>query len=205
MVGELDQALEDNEAADRILRDIGLPPVLLAVVHLMRAETAEMYGDPAGAEVARRKQYEVLDEAGDKGYLSTAAASLAASLAELGRLEEAERFARIGREAAARDDVASQSMAEAAWAMVLSARGDLDGAIVAARRSISVAARSDMYHDLGKLHLNLSRILAKRGEVGEAIEAAREALSFFVRKGVVPAVARAKAFLTELGAGPELP
>ena len=205
MVGELDQALEANEAADRILRDIGLPPVLLAVVHLMRAETAEMYGDPAGAVVARRKQYEFFDEAGDKGYLSTAAASLSASLAELGRLEEAERFARIGREAAARDDVASQSMAEAAWAMVLSARGDLDGAIVAARRSISVAAHSDMYHDLGKLHLNLSRILAKRGEVGEAIEAAREAHSFFVRKGVVPAVARAKAFLTELGAAPELP
>lgn len=89
--------------------------------------------------------------------------------------------------------------------MVLSARGDLDGAIGAARRSISVAAGSDMYHDLGKLHLNLSRILAKRGEVGEAIEAAREALSFFERKGVVPAVARAKAFLTELGAAPELP
>jgi len=164
-----------------------------------------MYGDPVGAEVARRKQYEVLDEAGDKGYLSTAAASLAASLAELGRLEEAERFARIGREAAAQDDVASQSIAESAWAMVLSARGDLDGAIVAARRSISVAADSDMYVGLGEFHLNLSRILAKRGQAAEAAEAAREALSFFVRKGVVPAVARAKAFLAELGAAPELP
>jgi hypothetical protein len=62
-----------------------------------------------------------------------------------------------------------------------------------------------MYLELGKLQLNLSRILAKRGQATEAVEAAREALSFFVRKGVVPAVARAKAFLAELGAAPDLP
>jgi hypothetical protein len=62
-----------------------------------------------------------------------------------------------------------------------------------------------MYFVIGELHLNLARILAKAGQSGEAVEAAREALSFFVRKGVVPAVARAEAFLAELGAAPELP
>jgi class 3 adenylate cyclase/tetratricopeptide (TPR) repeat protein len=203
MMGDLDQALEDYEAADRILRDFG--PLGSATEYMLRGLTASMYGDPVRAEAAHRRHYEILDEAGDQGYLSTVAAALAASLAELGRLEEAEHFAQIGREAAAEDDVASQSLAEAAWAMVLSARGDLDGAIVAARRSISVAADSDMYFDLGKLHLNLSRILAKRGQAAEAVEEAREALSFFVRKGVVPAVARAKALLAELGAVPDLP
>ena len=60
--------------------------------------------------------------------------------------------------------MASQSGADAAWAMVLSARADLDGAIIAARRSISVATDSDMYWGLGELHLNLSRIIAKRGQ-----------------------------------------
>jgi tetratricopeptide (TPR) repeat protein len=160
-----------------------------------------MYGDPIAAESAHRRSYEILDEWGDQGYLSTAAASLAASLAELGRLEEAERFARIGGETAAEDDVASQSGADAAWAMVLSARGDLDGAIVAARRSISVAADSDMYWGLGELLLNLARIRAKAGQADEAIEATREALSFFDRKGVVPAIARTEAFLAELGTG----
>jgi tetratricopeptide (TPR) repeat protein len=164
-----------------------------------------MYGDLVAAEAAHRRAFEILDETGEQGYLSTAATNLAAPLAELGRVDEAERFARIGREAAAEDDVASQSGAEAAWAMVLSARGDLDGAVVAARRSISVAADSDMYFVLGELHLNLSRILAKAGQSGEAVEATREALSFFDRKGVVPAVARAEAFLAELGAAPELP
>jgi hypothetical protein len=61
-----------------------------------------------------------------------------------------------------------------------------------------------MYWGLGELHLNLSRILAKAGQSGEAVEAAREALSFFDRKEVVPAVARAEAFLAELGAAPDL-
>ena len=203
MAGDLDRTLEDYEAAVSSLRDFGT--LWSGVIHMLRGLTAAMYGDPAGAEAAHRQHYKILDEAGDQGYLSTVAAALAASLAELGRLEEAEHFAQIGREAAAGDDVASQSLAEAAWAMVLSARGDLDGAIVAARRSISVAADSDMYFDLGKLHLNLSRILAKRGEAAEAVEAAQEALSFFVRKGVVPAVARAKALLAEFGAAPDLP
>ena len=175
------------EAADRVLREFGLPSGVGSST-CCEALTAGMYGDPVRAEAAHRRHYEILEEAGDQGYLSTVAATLAASLAELGRLDEAERFAQIGREAAAEDDVASQSLAEAAWAMVLSARGDLDGAVVAARRSISVAADSDMYFDLGKLHLNLSRILAKMGQAAEAVEAAREALSFFVRKGVVPAV-----------------
>jgi tetratricopeptide (TPR) repeat protein len=203
MLGELDQALVDQEAADRIVRDFGRP-LWHSVIYMIRGAIADMYGDPIAAESAHRRSYEILDEWGDQGYLSTAAANLAASLAELGRLEEAERFAQIGREAAAEDDVASQSGADAAWAMVLSARGDLDGALVAARRSISAGADSDMYWGLGELHLNLSRILAKAGQSGEAVEAAREALSFFDRKEVVPAVARAEAFLAELGAAPDL-
>jgi class 3 adenylate cyclase/tetratricopeptide (TPR) repeat protein len=204
MLGELDQALADHEAADRIVRDFGLP-VWHSVIYQIRGTTADVYGDLVAAEAAHRRAFEILDETGEQGYLSTTATKLAAPLAELGRVDEAERFVRIGREAAAEDDVASQSGVEAAWAMVLSATGDLDGAVVAARRSISVAADTDMYFELGELHLNLSRILAKTGQSGEAVEAAREALSFFVRKGVVPAVARAKAFLAELGAAPESP
>jgi tetratricopeptide (TPR) repeat protein len=198
MLGELDQALADQEAAARIVRDFGLP-LEDASVYMVRGATADMYGDAIASESAYRRSYEILDEWGDQGYLSTAATNLAASLAQLGRVDEAERLARIGREAAAEDDVASQSGADAAWAMVLSARGDFDGAVVAARRSISVATDSDMYWGLGELHLNLARILAKASQAHEAVKAAREALSFFDRKGVVPAIARAEAFLAELG------
>jgi class 3 adenylate cyclase/tetratricopeptide (TPR) repeat protein len=203
MLGELDQALADQEAAARTVRDFGLP-LEDASVYMVRGATADMYGDAIAAESAYRRSYEILHEWGDQGYLSTAATSLAASLAQLGRVDEAERLARIGREAAAEDDVASQSGADAAWAMVLSARGDFDGAVVAARRSISVATDSDMFWGLGELHLNLARILARASQADEAVEAAREALSFFDRKGVVPAIARAEAFLAELGAAPDL-
>ena len=202
MAGELDRALEDYEAAEWILRDFGLIPG--GVIHMLRGLTAAMYGDPVRAEASHRRHYEILEEAGDKGYLSTVAATLAASLVHLGQLEEAERFARISLEAAAEDDVASHSAAEAALAMVLSARGDFEGATVAAQRSISVAAGSDMYFELGQLHLNLAGILAKTRQTDEAVEAAREALSYFDRKGVVPAVTRAKAFLAELGDAPDL-
>ena len=163
-----------------------------------------MYGDAASAEAAYRTMYEILDEAGDEGHMSTAATNLAWALAQLGRLEEAEGFAQIGRQTAAEDDVASHCEADAAWGLVLAGKGDLDDAIDMARRSISVAAGSDMYLILGELHLNLARILAKAGQADEAVDAAREALSFFNRKEVVPAIARTEAFLAELGAGRDL-
>ena len=201
MVGELSRALEDYEAAERILQDFGLLPG--GVIHMLRGLTAAMYGDPVRAEAAHRRHYEILEEAGDQGYLSTVAATLAASLVGLGRFEEAERFSRISRETAAEDDVASHSAAEGALAMVLSTRGDYERATLAAQRSISVAAGSDMYFELGNLHLNLAGILAKARQTDQALVAAREALSYFDRKGVVPAVARAKAYLAELGAAPD--
>jgi tetratricopeptide (TPR) repeat protein len=200
MLGELDRAEETFDVSNSFFRDLGLP-LWGSSAFERRGDTARMYGDEESAEAAYRTMYEILDEAGDQGHLSTAAANLAWALAQLDRLEDAERYARIGREAAAEDDVASQSIAEAALALVLAGNGgDLDEAIDIARRSISVAADSDMYLILGELHLNLARILAKAGQANDAVDAAREALSFFVRKGVVPAVARTEAFLAELGA-----
>jgi class 3 adenylate cyclase/tetratricopeptide (TPR) repeat protein len=204
MLGELDRAQEAYEVSDRFLRDLKLP-LWESSSFERRGDMARMSGDMASAEAAYRTMYEILDEAGDQGHLSTAAASLAWELGNLGRLEDAERYARIGREAAAEDDVASQSIAEAALALVLAGKGGhLDEAIDMARRSIAVAAGSDMYLILGELHLNLARILAKSGQADEAVEATREALSFFDRKEVVPAIARTEAFLAELGAGRDL-
>jgi tetratricopeptide (TPR) repeat protein len=201
MLGELARAQELHELSGRFLRDLGLP-LSESSSFERQGDMARMYGDSASAEAAYRTMYEILDEAGDRGHLSTSAANLAWALAELGRLEEAERYATIGREMAAEDDVASQSVADAAWALVLAGKGDLDEAIDMARRSISVAAGSDMYLVLGEFHLNLARILAKAGHADEAVDAARKALLFFERKGVVPAVARTKTFLTDLGAEP---
>ncbi len=202
MLGELDRAQETYDVLDRFFRDLGLP-LWGSSAFERRGDTARMYGDAASAEAAYRTMYEILDEAGDQGHMSTAATNLAWALAQLGRLEEAGRYARIGRETAAEDDVASQSEADAAWALVLAGKGDLDKAIDMARRAISIAAGSDMYLILGELHLNLARILAKAGHA-EAVEATREALSLFERKGVVPAVARTRAFIAELGAGRDL-
>ena len=199
MLGELDRAQETYDVSERFFRDLGLP-LWESSAFERRGDTARMYGDAASAEAAYRTMYEILDEAGDEGHMSTAATNLAWALAQLGRLEEAEGFAQIGRQTAAEDDVASHSEADAAWGLVLAGKGDLDDAIDMARRSISVAASSDMYLILGELHLNLARILAKGGQADEAVEATREALSFFNRKEVVPAIARTEAFLAELGA-----
>ena len=69
-----------------------------------------------------------------------------------------------------------------------------------ARRSISVAAGSDMYLILGELHLNLARILAKGGQADDGPSSDSGGAPFFNRKEVVPAIARTEAFLAELGA-----
>jgi hypothetical protein len=52
-------------------------------------------GDPAAAERHLRRGYKALEEAGETGFLSTVAASLADAVYGQGRFEEAEQYTRI--------------------------------------------------------------------------------------------------------------
>jgi tetratricopeptide (TPR) repeat protein len=83
-------------------------------------------GDPAEAQRVLRRAYETLDQAGEKGAMSTQAALLAQAICAAGGPDaEAERLARISEAAAATEDILSQITLRGVLAKVLARRRDV--------------------------------------------------------------------------------
>jgi tetratricopeptide (TPR) repeat protein len=104
----------------------------VAASYEFRGDFELQTGDAVAAERAFRKQYQILDRLGDEGHKSYAAGGLANALCALGRVDEAETFAREAVGAAAEDDVSSQASGRSALAAVDSLRGHHEEAIPAA-------------------------------------------------------------------------
>jgi tetratricopeptide (TPR) repeat protein len=159
----------------------------------------EMWADDASAaESAFRATYVLLEESGDNGHLSTAAAELALALCHLERFDEAEGYAHGARALAAEDDLASQTTARAAEARVLSARGNHAEAVSLARDAVQLYAAAETPNYQAEMSMVLSEVLRSAGDLDEAAIAAREALGFFEAKANRPAAALARSLLDSL-------
>jgi tetratricopeptide (TPR) repeat protein len=196
MRGEVGEARWTIELAAATAEAVGMR-FFVAVCEGLRAEIESRAGDLYAAERAARRGYEILDATGHVGIKTTHAADLATHLARLGRLEEAEQFVAIGR-TAAEDDLASQSIASRAEAIVLAARGDLKGAEDCARAVIAMVSDAEWPEAQGDARMELARVLGTAGRPSEAEQAAREAFAIYERKGNAPAAALPRAFIEEL-------
>jgi tetratricopeptide (TPR) repeat protein len=160
----------------------------------------ELYaGDVAAAERAFREDYEILDELGDEGHKSTAAANLALALCAIGRFDEAEPLAEIAVRVAAEDDLASQTSGRSARALVLAARGELVEAERLAREAVDLLAGAETPNSEADAWLDLAKVQRMAGNTEDAARSAREALARYERKGNQPAAASTRAFIDELG------
>ncbi|MGZ5344615.1 MAG: AAA family ATPase [Actinomycetota bacterium] len=197
MDGDFDQARVLMERSRAITEGLGLKSA--AEFREEELGLIEMYsGDPGAAERAFRKNYSLFVEAGDEGHASTTAAELARSLCWLGRFDEAEVLARIARETAAEDDLVSQVGGRSAQALVLAARGDLDGAERTARDAVEMFADAQAPNLQGDLWFDLAEVLRRAGKPSDAADAVRAALAHFDHKGNRPAAAQARELLAEL-------
>jgi class 3 adenylate cyclase/tetratricopeptide (TPR) repeat protein len=197
MDGDFDQARVLIERSRAITEGLGLR--LAAAIGEEVLGSIEMYaGDPVAAERAFRKNYTLLVEIGDESHASMAAAELARSLCWLGRFDEAEGYARIARETAADDDLAPQVVGRSAQALVLAARGDLEGAERTARDAVEMFANAQCPNVQGDLWLDLAEVLRRAGKPSDAADAVRAGLALFERKGNRPAAAQARELLAEL-------
>jgi tetratricopeptide (TPR) repeat protein len=159
----------------------------------------EMHGgDPETAERALRAACELLDQAGEKGWLSTQAAELGHTLCDLGRYDEAEEWARRSRELGAGDDVITQMLWRQVMARVLARRGSVVGAERLAREAVALGAETDMLVSLGLAHLDLAEVLEEAGRPADAAAELESALGLLERKGDVPLADRARSRLERL-------
>ena len=111
---------------------------------------------------------------------------MARALYDLGRFEEAERYAEIALSIGAGDDLATQVPARSTQALVHASRGEFAEAEQLAREAVELYGDAESPNFQGDAWLDLAQVLRMAGKPVEAGQAAGEALAFYERKGNVP-------------------
>ena len=164
------------------------------------AEIAGMAGDHEEAAVHLRLLCEWLEERDQPGLLSTYAPTLGRELCALGRYDEAELFAKRGRELGAEDDLSTQMLWRQVQARVHAHRGEHKEAERLAREAVAVAEQTDGLNFQGDALSDLAEVLLAAGRDGEAAAALRDALDCYELKQNIPMARQARERIAALGA-----
>jgi ATP/maltotriose-dependent transcriptional regulator MalT len=165
------------------------------------ARIATNSGDWSAASAAYRRNLEEVTKLGHVSVASTQAAELARALAHLDEIDEAAESARKALRIGSADDIATQTLAAAALALVTSKRGAHGDAVDLARSAVGFANRSDWLTLQSDAYLVLADVEARRGDLTGAHLAAEEALTRFQAKENIVGEARAMTVLAGLDAG----
>ncbi len=165
--GELDAAQTMMEEVRGTAEEIGIEPVLAAAL-LKLGWLARAKGDLKRSEKLFREALRITSSRGDRGLEPDYQAALATTLAELGKIDEAERLANDARAHAVPEDTSFQIFALTALAMIRGAQGRDDEAEDLFRSAIDLASDSDLR--LFELHPleHLVVLLHDRGRYDDA-------------------------------------
>ncbi|MDQ2980866.1 MAG: AAA family ATPase [Actinomycetota bacterium] len=197
MCGRFSEARELFHRGKEILEDLGLA-ILAAGVSAERFDIEMLAGDPEAAEVELRRACEVLEQLGEKGFLSTRAALLAHALCAQGRYEEAGPFIEVAAETGSEDDQTTQALWRSARAKVLARQGDVDEGLRLAREAVAIVAQTDWLNLRGDALLDLAEVLDLAERLDEAAPVIAEALRLYEQKGNIVSAGKAHELLAEL-------
>jgi len=143
------------------------------------AATAGRHED---AVVHLRRFCELLEARGLRSFLSTYAPLLGRSLCALGRHDEAEPLARLGRELGDEQDASTQALWRQAQALVHARRGNHTQAEQLAREAVAITERTDALNNQGDALCDLAEVLQAAGRSDEAAAALAQALERYEHK-----------------------
>jgi class 3 adenylate cyclase/tetratricopeptide (TPR) repeat protein len=192
--GRQDEAKLTIERARRALLELGYVQ-LHAGMSMNAGWIAQLGGDPARAEDDLRAGAQVLDEAGERGLLSTVAATLADVLYELGRDDEALEWTDKSKQACQPEDILSHAMWRSTRAKLLAKRGKSNDALQLSAEAVEWARKSDGVVFLANTLTARGEVLQLVGSDEQARAVLEEAIALYERKGVVPAIERTRALL----------
>jgi class 3 adenylate cyclase/tetratricopeptide (TPR) repeat protein len=199
--GNFARARDDAARRESMASELGLR-VALAGSKSVSAKVAMLAGDSATAEQKWRESCEILAEMGERGILSTRAAEFAEkALYVQGKYDEAERFAKLGRETGSSDDIETQARWRGAQAKVFARRGEFEAAEPLAHEAVELVERTDFLELQGDVLMDAAEVfrLASRSE--DAAAAARRAHETYEAKGMVVSATEAGKFVEQLGVG----
>jgi tetratricopeptide (TPR) repeat protein len=200
MLGRFDEARPILSEFFQILEERGD----LLALGLFRSHSASslelLAGDPAAAARYAEEGCKLLEEIGERGYLSTSCCYLGQALYALERFDEAEAWAQKGSELADSDDIATQTMSRQVQAKVLARRGQHDEAETLAREAVALADSTDMLVGQGDTRRDLAEVLELAGRHQEATATLVEALERYARKEALAPARRVRERLAILQA-----
>ncbi len=192
MQGRFEEGRELVARSKLILEDLGLK-LRAAFVSDAAGYVETLAGDHAAAERALRAGYEVIEQLGERAYLSTVSAMLAHAIWAQGRAEEAEIFCSLAEETGAEDDITTQVLWRTARARIAASRGELDEAVRLARAAVALAEETDDINMQADALVELGEVLAAAGDDHQGRERAfRRAHELYVAKGNVVSAASAE-------------
>jgi tetratricopeptide (TPR) repeat protein len=194
-----DQARAYLERRMLIFEDLGLA-TFLGISAIIVGQAEVLASRTEAAADAFRRGYDVLAGLGETQVSCTVAAMLANSLAALGDVDEALRFAQISEETGEEGDVVNQILLRTARARALGRAGRLGEAEVLAREAASIVADTEFLYFHPFVLLDLAEVLRSAGKEAEAVPVVEKALALCERKGNVPTAERARVLLAELAA-----
>jgi tetratricopeptide (TPR) repeat protein len=165
------------------------------------AEIATLTGDHERAVGFLRGFCDELEQRGEEAFHSTYAARLARSLCALGRYDEAESQALLGRQLGDESDVVTQSWWRQAQALVHANRGEYAEAEPLAREAVAIGEQTDSLSSQGDALCDLAEVLTAAGRAHEAVDALEQALDRYERKKNLAMVAEVRPRLEALRAG----
>jgi class 3 adenylate cyclase/tetratricopeptide (TPR) repeat protein len=179
--GRVDEAEELLSQSQRLLEPLGLPEEL-GITSQLSCMAHLMLGNPAEAEREARRIYDVQTRAGALAYASTDAGNLALALYELGRFEDAQRFAEVSRTIASLDDISAQSLWRQALAKILARRGESSEALRLALEAVTLLEPSDALSLRGDALVDLANVLELVGQVDASVEPLHRAQALYEQK-----------------------
>jgi class 3 adenylate cyclase/tetratricopeptide (TPR) repeat protein len=163
-------------------------------------EIAALGGDYETAAEYFRTVCDAHRKRGARSTLSTSAPQLGRYLCALGRYDEAEPLAQLGRELGDDTDVATQMLWRQVQARVYAQRGEHAQAERLAREAVAIGEQTDALNAQGDALTDLGEVLAAAGRTEEACEALEQALGRYERKRNVAMVAQIRRNLGHLRA-----
>jgi class 3 adenylate cyclase/tetratricopeptide (TPR) repeat protein len=198
--GQYDEARELLEQARAIFSEHG-NRIAVEALAFSAAPLELRAGDAVASEREARAGFEIAEQLGDRGRLPNLSSILADALLEQGRIDEAERYAEFGRDAAQIGDVSGQAFTRMAVARVLARRGKTVEAVELARESVALMANTQEILTRPWLLTRQAEVLDLAGLLDEAAAALREAIELWELKGATAEVQLAQERLAALEAG----
>jgi class 3 adenylate cyclase/tetratricopeptide (TPR) repeat protein len=197
MEGRFDSARQLYRRSRAQLEEFGWN-LYAALTSLDSGPVELLAGDAAAAEAELRRDYQALEQMGERNYIATTAGFLAEALYAQGRYDESSTFARTSSEVSAEDDVAAQFHWRSVTAKLLARAGRLEEAEAMAREALDIILRSEEVDSQAGALLDLGEVLRLAGKAAQAVAAIEEGAELYERKGNLVFAAKARSLLESL-------